>query len=119
MDTDRTLQMKLAAEMVLNGELTLEQYQRFLDSMEATLTQKEREIKSIEIPMEFIEELRDELETAFTGIDCFNDGLAEMRQYLYDEDPRHLELGIELIEEGNELIRQAQQSSPPPPDVTV
>lgn len=106
---ERYLQLKEAGEKVTSGAWTVEEYAAFLDHIARVLAQKEQEIRDIEIPPEAFEDFRQELEIGFSGIELYNNGINTMRGYLNDDDTTHIEEGLELIREGNEMINEAMR----------
>jgi hypothetical protein len=106
---ERYMQFKDAGDKVIQGTWSVDQYNAFLDNISNVLSQKEQEIRNIEIPPEAIEDFRQELEIGFSGIDLYNQGIATMKLYVEDRDGTHIEEGLELIREGNELINEAMR----------
>ncbi|MHB2020777.1 MAG: hypothetical protein ACYCW6_27885 [Candidatus Xenobia bacterium] len=106
---ERYMQIKDAGDKVVSGEISLEEYCTFLDRVISVLEEKERQIREIEIPPEAVEDFREELETGFTGIDLYNQGLQTMRYYAEEPDAVHIETGLQLIREGNEMINDAMR----------
>jgi hypothetical protein len=106
---ERYLQLKEAGDKVLSGAWTLEEYAAFLDNISRVLSMKEQEIRDMEIPPEAIEDFRQELEVGFSGIQLYNQGIVTMKLYLDDQDSTHLQEGLEMVREGNELINDAMR----------
>jgi len=106
---ERYNQLKEAGDMVLNGEWTVEEYGEFLEGISQVLAQKEQEIREIEIPEEAYDDFAEELEVGFNGIALYNEGIAHMMLYLEDENPEHIEYGLQLVYEGNESINEAMK----------
>ncbi|MCD4783426.1 MAG: zinc ribbon domain-containing protein [Candidatus Eremiobacteraeota bacterium] len=106
---ERYYQLKEAGDLVLNGEWTVEEYGEFLESISQVLAKKEQEIREIEIPEEAYDDFAEELEVGFNGIALYNEGIAHMMLYLEDEDPEHIEYGLQLVDEGNESINKAMK----------
>lgn len=106
---ERYNQLKNAGDRVKSGEWTVDEYSDFLVGISNALTQKEMEIREIEIPEESYEDFREELEIGFSGIELYNQGISEMRLYTEDLDPGHIDYGLELIDEGNERINEAMR----------
>ena len=106
---ERYMQLKNAGEKVKVGEWTVDEYSSFLDNMMNVLMQKEQEIREIEIPDEASEEFREELEAGFSGIDLYNQGIAEMRLFIDDLNSEHIDRGLQLVSDGNERINDAMR----------
>lgn len=106
---ERYSQLKEAGELVLSGEWTIEEYGEFLENVSKVLADKEQEIRDIEIPEEAYEDFSDELEVGFEGIAMYNEGIAHMMLYLEDQNPEHIEYGLELVHQGNERINNAMR----------
>jgi len=106
---ERYMQLKEAGEKVKNGEWTIEEYGKFLGEIQQVLALKESEIREIEIPEEAIEEFSEELEVGFNGIELYNQGISNMMLYLEDQNPDHIDYGLELVNDGNEKINEAMR----------
>jgi len=109
---ERFNQLRDAGEKVINGEWTTEEFISFLNGISSVLAQKEHEIKEIlesEIPQEAYSDFEDELNVGFSGIDSYNQGIAEMLYYGEDQDPAHIDAGLNMIKDGNELINEAMR----------
>lgn len=106
---ERYLLLKDAGDKAKSGEWSIEEYGKFLNEIRAVLSQKEQEIREIEIPEEAIDEFADELEVGFSGIELYNQGIANMILYLDDQNPDHIDYGLELVHEGNEKINEAMR----------
>lgn len=106
---ERYNQLREAADMVINGEWTIEEYGEYLENLAQVLAQKEQEIRDIEIPEEAYEDFEEELSVGFEGITLYNEGIAHMMLYLDDQDPAHIEHGLDLVHQGNENINDAMK----------
>jgi len=106
---ERYMLLKDAGEKVRSGEWSVEEFISFLKNISAILSQKEQEIREIEIPSEAIAEFEEELNMGFSGIELYNQGISEMMLYAEDLNPEHLENGVEMIREGNERINEAMR----------
>jgi len=106
---ERYNQLREAADLVMNGEWTIDEYAEFLENIAQVLAQKEQEIRDIEIPEEAYEDFEDELSVGFEGITLYNEGIAHMMLFLDDQDPAHIEYGLELVYQGNENINEAMK----------
>jgi len=106
---ERYMQLKDAGDKAKSGEWSIEEYGQFLHEIQQILAQKEAEIKEIEIPEEALDEFAEELDVGFGGIELYNQGIATMMLYLEDQDPNHIDYGLELVHEGNEKINEAMR----------
>lgn len=107
--TERYQQLKEAGEKVLGGTWSVEEYATFLDDISNLLAQKEQEIRDIEIPADALEDFRQEIEIGFSGLELYTNGISTMRQFLTDGDEAHIQQGLELIRDGNEMINEAMR----------
>ena len=110
--TTRYLQLKNAGEQAKCGEMTVEEYAEFLDNISRILSEREVEIRSIienEIPPEAMDDFAEELENGIAGIDNYNEGIGHMKLFVDDLNPDHIDYGLELIYQGNELINEAMR----------
>lgn len=106
-ETSRYGDIKEAVEKMQSGEWTLEEYEYFMQDLMQLLMSFEQEIRDVEIPEESYDEFNNELETGFTGVNLYNEGLATLMLYVDDQNPVHLENGLQLVWEGNEKINEA------------
>jgi hypothetical protein len=103
----RYQKVKIAADKILANESSPEEFAEFIDTTIEFLSEKEANIRQVEIPPEALEDFREELETGLTGIDLFYQGLTEMRTYLEDSDVEHINAGLEIVREANRLLNEA------------
>jgi hypothetical protein len=98
-----------ACQRVASGDWDLDQFGDYIDQLVERLAEREEFIKNMPIPPEIIDEIREELELGFSGITYWNDGVARLAQFADDPDFEHLEEGLELCRQGNDLINEAAQ----------
>lgn len=98
-----------ACQRVASGDWDLDQFGDYIDQLADRLAEREEFIKNMPIPPEIIDEIREELELGFSGITYWNDGVARLAQFADDPDVEHLEEGLELCRQGNDLINEAAQ----------
>lgn len=101
------IEVTQACQNVASGDWDLDQFADYIDQLAARLTEREEFIKNMPIPPEAIDEIQEELELGFSGITYWNDGVARLAQFADDPDIEHLEEGLELCRQGNELINEA------------
>ena len=106
---DRSLQIKDASDKVLAGQWTIDEYAKYLHDLREVLSQKEREIREVEIPEESMEEFAEELTVGYHGIDLYNEGISYLMKYTEDGNPINVTHGMQLIYEGNEKINDAMR----------
>lgn len=98
-----------ACQRVASGEWTPEKFEEYLEQLAEKLQEREDFIRQIEIPPEAIEEMQEELEIGFSGIAHWNDGVSRMMQFVEEFDVTHLEEGLELCREGNDMLNEAMR----------
>ena len=96
-----------ACQRVASGEWNTEQFADYIDQLAEKLQEREDFIRQIEIPPEAIEDMREELEVGFSGIAHWNDGVARLSQFIDEVDVTHLEEGLDLCRQGNDLLNEA------------
>lgn len=96
-----------ACQNVAEGEWDLDQFAEYIEQLAVRLAEREEFIKNMPIPPEIIHEIQEELELGFAGITYWNDGVARLAQFPDDPDIEHLEEGLELCRQGNDLINEA------------
>jgi hypothetical protein len=101
------LEVTQACQRVASGEWELEDFAEYIEQLMDRLAQREEDIKKLPIPEEIIDEIREELEIGFSGITYWNDGVARLARFPEDPDVEHLEEGLELCRQGNELLNEA------------
>jgi hypothetical protein len=103
------LEVTEACQRVASGDWELDQFADYIDQLVERLAEREEFIKNMPIPPEIIDEIREELEVGFSGITYWNDGVARLAQFPDDPDVEHLEEGLELCRQGNDLLNEAAQ----------
>lgn len=98
-----------ACQRAADGEWDVETFADYIDQLAEKLAERENFIKQIEIPPEAIEEVKEELEVGFNGIALWNDGVARASQFVDDGDFNHLEEGLDLVRQGNDLLNEAMR----------
>jgi hypothetical protein len=103
-------QFKNASEMARSGQWTPEQFKKFMEDISSFLAKKAQEI------VELIQQTNytadggeEEVSVGMQGIEAFEKGMEEMYHYAEDLDPEHLEQGLRMIWEGNQLILEAMR----------
>jgi len=99
--------VRSAAERIEKNDMTADEFAQFIDTTIEFLSEKEANIRQVEIPPEAVEDFREELEAGLTGIDLFYQGLTEMRLFLEDGEPAHLHAGLEVVVEANQMLNEA------------
>ncbi len=98
-----------ACQRVASEEWDLDQFHDYIIQLSERLNEREDFIKKMPIPEEILEEIREELELGFSGITYWNDGVARLALFPDDPDVEHLEEGLELCRQGNDLLNEAAQ----------
>lgn len=103
------IEVTQACQSVASGEWDLDQFADYVEQLSGRLAEREEFIKNMPIPPEAIDEIQEELELGFSGITYWNDGVARLAMFADDPDIEHLEEGLELCRQGNDLINEAAQ----------
>ena len=98
-----------ACQRVASGEWDGDQFADYIEQLAEKLAERENFIRQIEIPPEAIEDMREELEIGFSGIAHWNDGVARLAQFIEEPDVSHLEEGLDLCRQGNDLLNDAMR----------
>ncbi len=98
-----------ACQKVASGDWDLDQFAEYIEQLSEKLAEREEFIKKLPIPEEIIDEIRDELELGFSGITYWNDGVSRLAQFPDDPAIEHLEEGLDLCRQGNDLLNEAAQ----------
>lgn len=107
---DRHLQeVEDACQRIASGEWDTDQFADYIDQLAEKLQERENFIRQIEIPPEAIEDMREELEVGFSGISHWNDGVNRLAQFIEETDIAHLEEGLDLCRQGNDLLNEAMR----------
>lgn len=107
--TERLQKFIDAAENLKNGTWTLDDFKSFLDNMAQVLGEKAAEIRATEIPPEMFDDFSQELAVGLEGINLYEQGMAEMYHIFRDGDANHLDVALDLMEQGNEKINEAMR----------
>ncbi len=99
--------IKSYAEKIQNGDISDEEYTKFIRSTKEIFDSKEKDIRSIEIPQEFYNDFLDEMETGFQGLELMRQGLDMMIQYIAIRSDEILSQGLAFVYDGNEKINEA------------
>ena len=67
------------------------------------------EIEEIITQNEYGEYAAEEVEHGLNGMNLFEEGMQEMSYYVEDGDLSHLDLGMERIVEGNNMLNEAKR----------
>jgi acyl-CoA reductase-like NAD-dependent aldehyde dehydrogenase len=102
-------QLKEASDKVKMRQWSLQEFAGYMENIAQVLAEKEEEIREIEIPEEGYEDFADELEVGFNGIALYNEGISHMMLYIEDQNPEHLDYGLELVLQGNDLLNEAMK----------
>ncbi len=103
------LEVTQACQKVASGDWDLDEFADYIEQLAERLNEREEFIKKMPIPEEIIDEIREELELGFSGITYWNDGVARLAQFPDDPVVEHLEDGLELCRQGNDLLNEAAQ----------
>jgi ribosomal protein L40E len=104
----RCLEFTNAAEYVKTGQWSMDEFADFMEATYEKLTKIEQDIREMPIKEEVIEDFEEELEVGLRGVELYNEGMETMMQYIEDENPYHLDTGLQKIYQGNELIIRAR-----------
>lgn len=96
-----------ACQAVAAGDWDMERFKEYIEQLSEKLSEREEFIKSLPIPEDIIDEIREELELGFSGITYWNDGLARLIEFTSDPCVEHLEEGLDLCQQGNDLLNEA------------
>lgn len=104
-------QFKNASEMARSGQWTSAQFKKFMEDISSFLAKKAQEIVELIQTTNYTSDEggTEEVNVGMQGIDAFEKGMEEMYHYSEDLDPEHLELGLRMIWEGNQLILEAMR----------
>lgn len=100
-------QLQEACQDIKSGKLTPEQFRELMEMLYSAIEQQAHEIESMEIPDYLLLKLQTQIDTGFSGIYDFLDGIQELHLYLEDGNEEHFEIGLQLAQRGNESLNQA------------
>lgn len=103
----RLNQIKQAIDAVVAGEMSIEDFKEFLNTTNAQLEEKGRANRAWLEESGYGASSPAEAEQALAAMDLYEEGMTEMRRYLDDKDPAHLEAGFNLCKEGNVKMNKA------------
>jgi hypothetical protein len=99
--------IKKACDKVQDGEWSVEEFDNFLQDLMRLLARHEGEIREVEIPPESMDDFSMELDTGFSGVELYNEGLATLMLYVDEQNPSYLQAGLDLVLKGNQRINEA------------
>lgn len=94
---------------VRRGALTAEDFRRWLEDLSGQMARKASAILGYIDAQRYRDDSPDEVCYGLAGIERFESGLSELWQYTQDLDASHLDLGLSLVWEGNDLILEAMR----------
>jgi hypothetical protein len=100
--------LRTMGQSALKGEISKEEYKKFLDEMSIKMARREQSIRELEIPPEALDDFRQELEVGFEGIDLYNRALVNFRQFSVTGEASYMTAGLEFAWQGNEKINEAR-----------
>jgi len=100
-------QLREAGDKILKKEISPEEFLTTLDRIYTVITERLNEIESMEITDDVRPSLEEQLNLGISGIHYFLQGIDEMRLYLEDSNPEHVNVGMESIFQGNENLNNA------------
>ncbi|MCE1248920.1 MAG: hypothetical protein LWY06_19960 [Firmicutes bacterium] len=98
-----------AAEFVRSGQWSMDEFADYMETTYAKLSKIEQDIREMPISENVIEDFEEELDVGLRGVELYNEGMETMMQYIEDENPYHLDAGLQLIYQGNEMIIRARE----------
>ncbi|MFH1453472.1 MAG: hypothetical protein ABIH00_05785 [Armatimonadota bacterium] len=107
--TERLQKFRDAINNLKNNIWTAEEFKSFLDNISADLAARFADIKSTDVPVEMEEDFAEEMALGLEGITLYEQGINELYATLQDGNIDHLDIGFEIIEEGNDKINEAMR----------
>lgn len=96
-------------EQLRQGHVTLEQFVDFIEAMQHTVTEEGQALCDYFETSGYYQESPLEVETGVAGLQSYEVGLSELRQFAEDLDETHLEAGLQTVREGNDKILEAMR----------
>ena len=103
----RYRQIRGKVEELQRGKLGAAEFAKWLEDLSIVLAQRARAIVQNIEAGQYWKENPDEVEIGLSGVRSFEQGLEELWRYAQDYDPAHLELGLQMVWEGNQRIVEA------------
>lgn len=98
-----------AIEKVRSEEWGPEEFYEFLHGVYTDLQEKRAAVESFITENEYEEFASEEVGQGIEGMNQFEMGMEEMSLYVEDGDITHLDIGLEKIARGNEMINDAMR----------
>lgn len=99
----------MQVEAVQSGALAPHDFATWLERLSNLLVEKSRGIIETIEATNYWQEGPEEVEMGLSGVQSFEEGLAELWQFTQDMDPGHLEQGLVMVWEGNQRIIEAMR----------
>ncbi len=100
-------QLMEAVESLKNREISSGKFRDLLEKMEFRFRKVMDEIGQVDIPDDFREEIKEEMNSGIGGIKLYLEAIKEMYLYLDDRNPLHLNHGIAMAVDANNRLNQA------------
>ena len=97
------------AQNAVNGIISPQDFAVFIAQTSAELALKAHEIRESAESDNYWESAPEEMDAGLAGIQNFEAGLMELMAYTGDLDPHHIENGLELLQQGNQMINEAMR----------
>ncbi|GMU51149.1 MAG: hypothetical protein AMXMBFR33_02950 [Candidatus Xenobia bacterium] len=92
---------------MLSGEMSPEAFRDFLNTTHEALLEKGRANREWLEESGYAASAPAEAEQAYAAMDLYEEGMTEIRRYLDDQNPQHLEDGFNLCKDGNTKMNKA------------
>lgn len=105
------LYYKLAdmSSRVLTGQINMHQFENMLAAQMEKQHAMEQELRDLDIDEELWPDFEEEMEIGFTGIDMVNEGMETIALYIDDQNPEHIDRGLEMVKKGSININKANR----------
>lgn len=108
--TTHLVQIEQAARDVALGQISINEFGTVVTRLERLFRQKLEEVREIlhsEVPEDFLPEIADEMDVGQRGIECYLAAMAAFFEYIRDRDLEHIQRGLALSHEANEMVNEA------------
>lgn len=106
--TERLDRIREAANAVLTGGMPVDEFMAFIKDQHERFSAHANATKKFVQETGYMETDKEEVEVGYEGITSYLEGFREMLRYGRNQDPQFLEMGLELMSRGNNLINKAK-----------
>lgn len=105
--TTHLVQIEQAAHDVMMGQISVSDFARLVVRLEQIFSVNLGEVREIQVPADFQDEVAEELDVGQHGIEHYLQAMAAFHEYIRTRNLDALQKGLRMSREANEMVNQA------------